>query len=358
MKRTRAADGDDDGSQAEEVQPNLDDEEWLRQAQARADGADRPPPRPQTRVGDSLIGVLMAGSDAGRPAAAAGPAPISVAELRRGRANANPAGSGSVAAMTAAWREEARQTTADTLGFDPDVARHAWKNTGPAELRAAGHPLMLEIDDPEDTEEHDRSVCPLCAYTILPTPPEEIDAGAVAWDDVRQGLSVLLGQCGDTQSRDSAITELLLYYQRRVVEPLAANGAESIPLTRGICLGHIKGVVFNPRAERKRTARDLGMLLAIAKQSSVRYNPITKQRAMDPRMANAFSKLALTRETIMDKIERDDAEARAARRDGEEPMPKKSTLGWRFQKSGIPSHASGPGRGGPSSSTSQFPGTR
>jgi hypothetical protein len=349
MKRARAVggNGDDDddgggGDYDEDVMiRHIREEEALRQAS----------PGTSARVSDSALAALLdqdASSSADTHAPA--PAPVSVHELRRGRAQTSGTGSGSVAAMTAAWREEARQQQAETLGYDPELARHAWSNSGPTAMRAAGHPLIKAVGATgEAEEEHRKASCPLCVYTILPTSPADVDDGVVDWEDVRQGLSVMLGRCGDTISRDQAIAELLVYYQKRVVEPLTEHGTPFMPLTHGITLGHIKDVVFNPTAKRKESVSQMDLLLAMSFETSARLNAITGQCTMDAKTLNAYSRLVLTRETVLDKIERAEAEARAASSEnGEPPPPKRGILGWRFVKSNT---VHGQPRG-----PSQFPG--
>ena len=341
MKRRIDDAGDGGGS---DFQPSEAEEEEAEEPGDCDEGtppsaASRPRPAPSPgRIGGDLLATLLGVDDAEPPAKkrAPVPAPVTVAQLRGDRASATSTGSGSVAAMTAAWREQARQQTSATLGFDPELAKFAWSTTGPARLSAMNHPLMAEIEDTDESLEHSGKDCPLCQYTIAAAPPEDVDLKAVAWDDVRQGLSVLLGMCGDEISREQAITALVEYYQARVVDPIAATGAQAAPLTRELCRGHIRDVVYNPRARRKRSLRRMERIEAMAEQMMVQYNSVTDQCRLDVRTLNAYTKLVSTKEVVMRALELEEASKLSGGNGGASAVDKKPVTGWRFMKSNAP----------------------
>jgi hypothetical protein len=297
----------------------------------------------------------LLGENEGAPAPAPAPAPISVGELRRARAETSATGSGSVAAQTAVWREQARQQREDTLGYDPELARFAWGNVSLSDLRDIDHPLARRMEETGESQAHSESNCFLCQYTVAAIAPGEIDVNAVAWEtDARQGLSVLLGMCGDEMSREQAITALIDYYDAMVVGPLQAAGQQVMPLTREICRGHIDDVVLNPKAQRKMTVKRIEKFERIMEHTAMRYNSVTRQCVPDVKILNAFSRLVTTKDQLMARIEMDEAMARqgsdASKRVGGPVAPT------RFVRSGIPAQALGNRR--QTSNPTYFPGTR
>jgi hypothetical protein len=257
-----------------------------------------------------------------------------------------------VAAVTAAWREQARQQRADTLGHDPDLARHAWSNVSPADLRDAQHPLVARLAETGESEAHAGSICFLCQYTISATPVGEIDPNAIPWEtDARQGLSALLGMCGDEMSREQAITALIDYYEVHVAGPARASGQAPMPLTREICRGHIDDVVLNPRAQRKMTVRRMERFERQIEHTSMRYNSVTRQCVPDVKLLNAYSRMVLAKDQIMVRIEQDEM----ASRGGSDSQSAKKA-GWRFVRSSLPPQAFGSRVA--SSGPAHFPGTR